>query len=387
MESICSKENCTGCGACYSSCSHSAISMRESKEGFLYPKIDPSLCVDCGLCSKVCPENSPTQRNPEPKVYAAWNLDYQIRKNSTSGGMFLSLAEYVIEHGGVVFGAVWKDTVQVVHTYAETLEDLRPMQGSKYFQSELGDAYRQVLRFLSNGRLVLFTGTPCQIGGLKNFLGKRSIDSLLTVEIICHGVPSKFAFKSYAEKLQKKYGVIDHNSFSFRMTDKGWGYETRARISGKTKSMWGIDDVFMKLFQNCYLLRESCFRCQYANKKRCADITIGDFWGIGKKNPFRSEVQLGCSVILVNSIKGKTFLDNISNSLFLEERTWEEASLENTNLREPSPRPEGRDEAYRYISKYSLDRTYYHFYSTRTAYFRHQVGRLLRFVMKVIKQK
>ena len=200
MINIIDKKNCCGCNACVQHCPKSCVTMQEDEEGFLYPIVDQEACIDCGLCEKVCPVLNQGEERKPLQVYAANNPNEEIRMQSSSGGVFTLLAETIIQEGGVVFGARFNDDWEVIHDYTETKEELAAFRGSKYVQSRIGDSYCQAEQFLKKGRKVLFTGTPCQIAGLNLFL-RKEYGNLLTVDFICHGVPSPGVWKSYLEEL------------------------------------------------------------------------------------------------------------------------------------------------------------------------------------------
>lgn len=200
MKEICCTSDCTGCMACVNVCAHHAISVVQDKEGFDRPQIDESLCVDCGLCAKTCPINHHPLATEPIEIYSGWSSNEAVRINSSSGGAFTEIARPVLEDGGVVFGCTLNDKLQAEHIYVETLEDLENnLRGSKYVQSRIGNTYEQAKDFLRQGRKVLFSGTPCQIAGLRNYL-RKDYENLLTVDLICHGVPSPLIFEEY-----KKY--------------------------------------------------------------------------------------------------------------------------------------------------------------------------------------
>lgn len=203
MKNICNINECTGCMACVNACAHHAIRIIADKEGFDRPVIDETLCVDCGLCAKTCPVNHHPLANEPKEIYSGWSSDEAVRINSSSGGAFTEIARPVLEDGGVVFGCALNDKLQAEHIYVETLEDLEnKLRGSKYVQSRIGNTYAQAKNFLRQGRKVLFSGTPCQIAGLKNYL-RRDYDNLITVDLICHGVPSPMLFEDYKKFIQK----------------------------------------------------------------------------------------------------------------------------------------------------------------------------------------
>jgi ferredoxin len=277
------------------------MSFQEDKEGFLYPKVDLETCIDCGLCEKVCPIiNQDSEREPQ-EVYAAKNDDETIRLKSSSGGVFTLLAEKIIEDGGVVFGARFNENWEVVHDYTDTVEGLEPFRGSKYVQSAIGESYKQVETFLKAGRKVMFTGTPCQIAGLKKFL-RKDYKNLLAVDFVCHGVPSPLVWRMYLEEEVARQGDAGKNSVlaspkdapvltgvNFRDKSVGWKKYSfvlsfsKASAAGEQNTVLSslfTENDYMRAFLSNLSLRPSCFDCPSKAGKSGADITIGDFWGV-----------------------------------------------------------------------------------------------------------
>lgn len=374
MERLCDSNKCTGCTACMETCARHAITMKADSEGFLFPEIDTDTCSGCGLCEKACPQLRPVERHPAPSAYAAWNLCNAIRCASSSGGLFYTFAQQIIEQQGVVFGAVLsEDMCSVSHAYAETLEELKPMMGSKYVQSNLGESFRRVADFLKSGRRVLFTGTPCQVAGLYGFLGKCDKSNLYTVDVICHGVPSAELLKFYLSDgaVQKRISSVGPQT----------GRANGTPLAFRNPAAWpdsftGPMKDYVSLFLSGQFMRESCFSCKYTTTSRISDITIGDFWGIGEKIPFEGDTSKGCSIVLVNTPAGQSLLDSVKGSLFIEERRIEEALERNTQLHTPTKRSSGRDTAYNYIRTHSLLRTIIHFEdSSRARKVRHWIKR------------
>lgn len=305
---------CTGCGACSSICSQNAISMQENDEGFLYPKIDNSKCIACGLCEKICPIlNNNCSNAVEPESFAVMAND-ETRAKSSSGGVFPILANYIIDNGGYVVGAIWQNR-GVKHIVSNLSEDIKKMRGSKYIQSIIGECYLETKRLLVENKKVLFTGTPCQIAGLKAFL-RKDYDNLFTVEIICHGVPSPKVFRKYLEEmLDNDETFIETN---FRNKVEGWS--TKSIITTKTNkknySIAANKDNFMQAFLKNLCLRKSCGDCQFNKIPRQADLTIGDFWEIDKYNKKYND-QKGTSVLLINNEKGKNLINSVSKNFKL----------------------------------------------------------------------
>ena len=337
------KKTCTGCAACMNICGKGAIILSPDEEGFMQPSIDTSLCVECGLCMKVCPQlTSKSEDKVLPVPYAAISLKHQ--KNGSSGGVFSALADFVLERQGIVYGAAFNQQFQLCHRGVTEKAEMQPLRGSKYLQSYIGFTYKEIKKHLSNNKLVLFCGTPCQVDGLKHFLRNKSYDNLITIDFTCHGVPSQAAFDTWIRKVEQDKGKI--SSFSFRKLD-GWSILPKVKtVSGRTVYLRYNLEAYMWAFYEGYLFRESCYHCSYANLKRKSDLTLADYWGIGKYGiPFTKNQVHGVSLILANTQKGKQILDSIKSELYLEERTLDEALKEQHNLKKPSIRPLGRDSA------------------------------------------
>lgn len=319
MIQIHDKKNCCGCAACVQRCPKHCITLHEDAEGFLYPEVDPSVCIDCGLCEKVCPVLHPGLPCRPEQAYAAYHSDESVRSCSSSGGVFTALSTVVLQEGGVVFGARFDEQFEVVHDYTETLEGLSVFRGSKYLQSRIGDTFRQAESFLKEGRKVLFSGTPCQISGLLRFL-RKEYANLLTVDFICHGVPSSLAWRSY---LRNACASVSPSStyrlpqtVSFRDKTHGWkNYEVHVEFPSASGS--GV--VHEKFFSNAYMrgflhdlyLRPSCYSCPSKCQKSGADLTIGDFWGIERVLPDFDDDR-GMNSVLVHTEKGSQIWKRLS---------------------------------------------------------------------------
>ena len=322
MIEIKEKKDCCGCNACVQVCPKQCISMKEDREGFLYPEVNKDICVDCHLCEKLCPILNQGKERKPLKVYAAKNKDEEIRRQSSSGGIFTLLAEQVINEGGVVFGARFNENWEVVHSYVETKEGLAAFRGSKYVQSRIGDNYKKAESFLKSGRKVLFSGTPCQIAGLNLYL-RKEYENLLTVDFICHGVPSPGVWREYlkeeiARQCDGKNSVLSHpiekekvkiKCISFRDKKLGWkkfsfaltlsvpdghGAENTVLLSEPLNK-----NLFLRGFLADLYLRPSCYACPAKCLKSGSDVTIGDFWGIEKVMPEMDDDR-GVSVVMVN---------------------------------------------------------------------------------------
>ena len=307
MISIKSKYDCCGCEACAQRCAHNAISMKRDKEGFLYPIIDPNKCTKCDICEKVCPVINQKLPSEPIKTYAAKNKDEIVRLQSSSGGIFTLLATKTINNGGVVFGAKFDEQWKVVHDYVETIEDLAKFRGSKYVQSRINDNYIKVEQFLKQGRQVLFSGTPCQIAGLKKYLIKE-YKNLICVDIICHGVPSPMVWQKYKAQFELSYT----SSISFRDKSNSWKtYEVVVSKDQKEVIRETVgQNVYMKIFLSDLCLRPSCAICPAKDGKSKSDITIADFWGIQYIHP-EFDDDKGCNLVLINSEKGLNFFNKL----------------------------------------------------------------------------
>ena len=304
---------CSGCHTCYSLCPKQAIKMISNEEGFLYPQINNDLCIHCGLCEKKCPVLNPLQKDDEQTLaYAVINNNEKIRLESSSGGVFTSLAENVIKKNGIVFGAKFDSDFNVIHRFTDSLEGLAEFRGSKYVQSTIGDSFKECKNFLDEGRQVLFSGTPCQIAGLKSFLGKN-YDNLLSVDFICHGVPSPLLWAEYKKSLEKKFASRIVKT-AFRRKDYGWKQFSLAVTFGNASEYCNTlrQDSYLKLFLKDVCLRDSCYNCKYKTEKRISDITIADFWGIQNEYPELDDDK-GTSFVISHSDKGKKIIDNLTN--------------------------------------------------------------------------
>ena len=283
--------------------------MHEDEEGFLYPKVDATLCIDCGLCEKICPVINQDEPKKPMHCYAAINPEEDIRVKSSSGGIFTMIAERIIDEGGVVFGAAWNKNWQVEHTYTEVKEGLKVFRGSKYIQSIIGDTFIQAELFLKAGRKVLFSGTPCQIAGLKKFLCKE-YDNLFTVDFVCHGVPSPGVFRWYMKEELSQYPDYSVKDICFRDKREGWKKFSFSIDLAKTDSKEFVtfsqtlyEHPFLTGFLNNYYLRPSCHRCPAKQFKSGANITLADYWGYTQSDKIKDDDK-GVSAILVSTKKG-----------------------------------------------------------------------------------
>lgn len=326
-------KNCTGCQACVQACPKQCIVMVPDQNGFIYPKANASICIKCGLCKKICPNNTRVRSNDPIATFVAVQKDGDILKNSSSGGVFAALASFVLEKKGVVFGCILNEKLEAVHIGIIKHSDIEKMQGSKYFQSNVKSTYTEAKKYLQEGRQVFYTGTPCQIAGLKSYLG-REYDNLITADLVCHGIASPFFFKGYVNWIEKKLQgkVVD---FRFRDKTKIWmGTTSKATIQRGTKTYEKIVSPMQQyyyFFLKGDIYRECCYECRYACSSRTGEFTMGDYWGIEKAHP-EIKSEAGVSVLLVNNEKGMALINNIGGHLQLTQSTFEKASACNSNL-------------------------------------------------------
>lgn len=340
MIQITDKHNCCGCSACVQICPKKCIEFIEDDKGFKYPFVNQNECINCRLCEKVCPCLNEGKPRKPLKVYAVVNPNNNVRMESSSGGFNSMLAEYVIKKGGVVFGACFDENWNVIHDYSETLDGIMKFRGSKYVQSFIGESYVKAKSFLQDGRMVLFTGTSCQIAGLKRFLNK-DYSNLISVDVVCHGVPSPLVWQRYLEYIKYQKKLVDKNSVlsspkvspvitgvSFR--DKRTGWEKYGFIAYKktfvddntilspNNSSTEIllhevhnENLYMKLFINNLTLRPSCYKCHCKRGKCESDFTIADFWGISEFKKIIDDDK-GVSAVLVNSLKAYDIMSQLN---------------------------------------------------------------------------
>lgn len=323
MINIINKGNCTGCSACYSVCTHAAIEMKPDNEGFLYPHVNQGKCINCGLCETVCPISARDKITDSYNVLNGYVAHYRgdddIWYNSSSGGAFTAITDYIFDCGGAVYGAAYNDDFVVIHERANDKVEALKFRGSKYVQSNLKECFKEIRSLLRNNQQVLFSGTPCQVAGLKSYL-RKDYENLLTVDLICHCVPSPRVFKDYIHYIQDKYKkIISH----INMKDKtlGWDkFQTPRIYFDDGTSIFNEEDtrLWETIFYSHIAVRPSCHSCRFSNLNRVGDLTIGDYWGVEKFHPQFSNAK-GASIILVNSEKGKSVFPEIASSLEYEE--------------------------------------------------------------------
>ena len=328
-------------------CAHGAIEMRENGEGFVFPIKDNDKCVDCGLCEKVCPFEHPVYKNNAPEVFAAY--DRKERGGSASGGLFYTIASYVIKHNGVVFGSVYDENLKVKHICARTLQEVQAMRGSKYVQSDLDTVFKEVKDELKKGALVYFTGVGCQVAGLYAYL-RKDYDNLITSDIVCHGIPSQKLFDIHLKYLSDKYGS-KVKQYSFR-DERYWLIREETTLANNKRKYEydGNMSPYLYSFGLGYTYRYSCFNCKFAKIPRQGDISLADFWGIGE-TATAMDTSKGVSLVLVNSKKGEKVWNEIKPRLVFRQSTLEAAAKHNPNVIRPTKEPEFRRDFFRILAK------------------------------------
>lgn len=319
MEILENKNDCCGCTACLNSCPFDAIEMVPDATGFKYPEIDDEKCTECTLCIERCPALKKCEFNHKPNVFAVKHKDNRIRNTSTSGGMFTALCQSIFAKNGVVYGVTFDDKFRVHHDRAENLTDCQKLKTSKYVQSDLGKTFQSVKKDLKADFHVLFTGTPCQIAGLKSFLGKKAYPKLLLCDLICLGIPSPFIWSDYVNFIQKEYqsSII---AFQFRHKESGWHYSSAWAVLDNNQVLFKepVIDIYNTLFYKSYTIRPSCYNCSFSSINRVSDMTIGDFWGIEKTNLKEFDDDRGTSLVLINTEKGAQVFSEIQDLLSVE---------------------------------------------------------------------
>ncbi|NLJ70774.1 MAG: 4Fe-4S binding protein [Clostridiaceae bacterium] len=340
------KKTCSGCEACVSVCPKHAITMKPDKFGFIFPYIDKSLCIDCGLCMKKCQFKNDEISNSKSKVYAVVNKNEEMCISSASGGAFTALAQWIFDKNGIVVGCAWDEHIMPKHIIISSMKDIGKLQGSKYVQSSMGVIYEHVKEYLEHDRYVLFSGTPCQCAAIRAYLN-RKYEKLFCVELLCHGVPNAKMFREYLDMLEKKMRakIID---IHFRDKKLGWGAllridylkEGRHRIKYlKPEESY----YYYYFFKRSLFFRESCYSCKYASEHRLSDFTIGDYWGGQNFHPTFDQAK-GISVLIATGEKAINTLPELRNYLLMEESSIDYVKIENGQVSKPSLKDSSYDE-------------------------------------------
>lgn len=376
---------CTGCRMCVQICPVKAIDMKENEEGFFEPIINKEKCIKCGLCFKRCPQLNDVKVGKKinsHKVFAMKNKNTEEQKNSSSGGVFSVLARYVLENNGAVYGACFDEKLKLEHIRIDKQENLYKLRGSKYLQSNTKNTFELVKNDLNKGVKVLYVGTPCQIAGLKNYLGK-DYEELLLVDLVCHGVPSQKLFDKYLTWLKKKNNssIIE---YEFRSKEKkSWGLNLKVKFeSGKERYIPANLDPYYKSFLNGSTYRECCYNCKYAKIERVGDITIADYWGIEKEHPDFYDKN-GVSAVIINTNAGFKAFENIKDEVEYRDTEIEKIIAKNKNLQEPTIRNSIRNNAYK-----DIDRKKFINYSKKNLKFKKDIKDIIKNLIPIkIKKK
>lgn len=354
MIQIDDKKQCCGCTACESICPKKAIKMLPDEEGFLYPHVEETKCIQCGLCEKTCPIINTKKSDQEPKGYIVRNTDKEIVQDSTSGGVFTAIANYVLDKQGVVYGVGYDSSMRVIYKKAENKSEIAEMRGSKFVQSYIVGIYEDVKQTLGSGRLVLFTGTPCQVAGLINFLRKKP-DNLYCVDFICRGVASPLLWENYLQAMQDKY----KSAISFvKFKNKTYGYHaTTMKVdfqNGKTYKASGRIDPMMKSYVNELASRPSCAACSFKSERHISDLTMFDCYHYSAITRKKDDNK-GYSSLFVNSYVGEKIIESIAKSIEMTAVDYHELTKWNGIMVCNSAKPHSRrDEFYSYISTMTI---------------------------------
>ena len=383
MIEIKEKTDCCGCHACYNICPKNAIEMIEDEKGFKYPKINKEKCIECNLCIKVCPIINKKVMENNIMAYACYNKNEEELKHSSSGGMFILLAKEILKRNGVVFGAYLDKNYNVQHGYIENKKDIKIFMGSKYVQSNIGETYRNVKYFLEKERYVLYTGTPCQIEGLKTYLGK-DYDKLYTQDIICHGVPSPLVWEKYKE-YRKNMDKNNPIKINFRDKNNGWNDFSMSFIYKNDKYIASHNgDLFMNAFLKNTILRDSCYKCNFKNKYRISDITLADYWGVNEVEPQMMN-DSGVSLVLVNSSKGRELFRLIKNNIIYKETNLDEAIKYNPSFSNSSKMDKNRDKFFKNINKIDFAELVKK-YTSKSSIYKQIINKCKKIIKTIIKK-
>lgn len=325
MIEINNKKECCGCTACYTICPKKCIQMLEDNEGFKYPHVNKEKCINCRLCDKVCPILNKTETCSEKKAYIVRTKNKEVLENSTSGGFFSPLSEYIINKNGWVYGVIFNNDFEVIHYGTDKKKEVYKFRGSKYVQSNLNNIFSEIKMKLDSKTLVLFSGTPCQIEGLKNYL-KFNYDNLVTLDVICHGTPSPKLWRMYIEKMSKKY----HSKIAkVNFRNKTYGYHCGTMMiefeNGKKYYGSARTDVMLKSFFEELSSRPACYDCKFKTRNHRSDFTVYDSWNVNKLNNRLKDDDKGFTNLIVNTKKGEEILEKLKKSLECYESDFEKA--------------------------------------------------------------
>ena len=334
---------CSGCTACKAICPVDAIEMIKDEEGFKYPKINKEKCIGCNACIDVCPNVKKSSENNMIEAYGAKLKDLNGRMTSRSGGAFIALSDYILNQNGIIYGSKLNEDFSVSHSRAEKKEERDLFKGSKYVQSDMGNIINSVKQDLNTGKKVLFSGTPCQVAGILAAIPEKLQDNLFTIDILCHGVPSNMVYEEFLKYIEEKENK-KIKEFIFR--DKSFGWSTHLETCIFEDGSKLTTGIFKDLFYSHNILRPSCFKCNYANTNRPADISIADFWGIDKINPEFYD-EKGISLTIINTEKGKVLFEKVKQDMDIMECLLEDCIKYSAMLNAPTAEPVTREEFWK----------------------------------------
>ena len=354
------RKECTGCSACKQACPMGAIEMSVDSNGFIVPIVNDK-CISCHLCEKVCPIDVPITHR-EQKVFSFINSNKNILIDSSSGGVFPAVAEYILSKNGIVFGCVLDENNNAIHKSATTMDGVKSMQGSKYVQSNIGNTYKEAKECLKEGRFVLFTGTPCQIHGLYTFLND-SYPNLLTIDIICHGVPNQVMLSNELKWMESNASSNINNLLFRDKKVNGWNLVGSVNANGGKKLFYPANNPYYYYFDRGSIYRDSCYTCKYACLDRIGDLTIGDFWGIEKFKECKTrKISNGVSLVIANSSKGLSTMNVLRCKGEVEEYNLSEAIVENLQLIQPVSEEMRDDEIINFYNCGKVELVYKRFF-------------------------
>lgn len=364
MNSICDHNICTGCQICRLICPVGAINMKENERGHIYPFIDTNKCIDCKKCQRLCPSiNKPIFNTTPIQTYAAFVKNQKARHHSTSGGISYAVSEAIIKNGGYFCGAVWtKNGAQ--HKITNDIHSINSFQGSKYSHSDIGDTYEIIKKLLEANKKVVFTGTPCQVAGLYKYLNK-TYSNLYTIDLICHGVPSRKIIRDCIHRIEEScHKSVINLRFREKVPDQKRTC-VKYTFSDNSTIMESTSTSFLfRCFADNYALRENCFRCQYAQTNRIADMTLADFWGYVPENIKFFNCWKGISIILVNNNRGRELFNLIQDKLIFETRSLNENN--NQNLHKPQLKPKNYENFWNdYLNGMNYNDIYNKYFTTK----------------------
>ena len=343
---ILEKKQCCGCGACINACKTKALKYSHDRYGFIIPKLNNEKCIQCGKCLIVCAAEH-QDGNESLEAYAAMAKNIEDRWRASSGGIFGVISKKFIENNGIVVGAKMDNDFTVHHEIAKDEDSLKSILRSKYIQSDMRYIYDEIMELLKNGKIVLFSGTPCQVSAVKNYIPMKYRENLFLIDVVCHGVPSQTFFNSYISHLETKKGEIESYQFrAKRQVNNGMNCFFSYKVKGKDTVIrnWP-EDTFNYLYMKSYIYRDSCYSCLYSNTKRCSDITLCDYWGW---NNYQRGFEMGSTVsgVLINTDKGRQLLDEIKDLLIIEEAGLENIRKHNGCLVRPSEYSDKREQVF-----------------------------------------